>query len=390
MSKRDYYEVLGVGKNATVAEIKTAYRKVAIKYHPDKNPDNPEAENMFKEASEAYEVLSDDNKRRRYDQFGHDGLRGGQDFHQYSNINDIFSQFGDIFSGMGGGGSIFDEFFGTGSTRGGRRRQQGTPGSDLKIKLPLTLEEIATGVEKKLKIKRYTECDVCNGTGAKGGTGMQTCPTCNGAGQIKQVSRSVFGQFVNISACPSCNGTGQIIKEKCDSCHGDGRVQTEETVTVNIPAGVEAGNYLPVREKGHAGKQGGPAGDLIVVIDEKKHEHFTRNGNDLLYNLYISYPQAALGAELSIPTLNGEDTINIEPGTQPGSSIKMRAKGIPELNGYGKGDLVVLVNVHVPTKLNSEEKEMLNQLNKMENINPNHKDTKKHKDFFEKVKEAFF
>ncbi len=388
MSKRDYYEILGIDRNADNTQIKSAYRKVAIKYHPDKNPDNPEAENMFKEASEAYEVLSDSNKRARYDRFGHEGLRGGQDYHQYTNINDIFSHFGDVFGGMGGG-SVFDEFFGGGSGRR-QRRQQGTPGADLKIKLPLTLEEIATGVEKKIKVKRFMQCDACNGTGAKSGTGMQTCNSCHGSGQIKQVSRSVFGQFVNIATCPSCNGTGQIIKEKCGVCHGEGRKQGEETVTVNIPAGVESGNYMPVREKGHAGKQGGPTGDLIVVIDEKPHEHFTRNGNDLIYNLYISYPQAALGAEISIPTLQGEDTVNIEPGTQPGTAIKLRAKGIPELNGYGKGDIVVLVNVHVPSKLNSREKELLDELNDMENINPNKKDTKKHKDFFEKVKEAFF
>jgi molecular chaperone DnaJ len=388
MSKRDYYEILGIDKNADTAQIKSAYRKIAIKYHPDKNPDNPDAENMFKEASEAYEVLSDSNKRARYDRFGHDGLRGGQDYHQYTNINDIFSHFGDIFGGMGGG-SVFDEFFG-GSSGRRQRRQQGTPGSDLKIKLPLTLEEIATGVEKKIKVKRLMECEACNGTGAKSGTGLHTCSTCQGTGQIKQVSRSVFGQFVNITTCPSCNGSGQIIKEKCEVCNGEGRTPGEETITVKIPAGVESGNYLPVRDKGHAGKQGGSTGDLIVIIDEKPHEHFTRNGKDLIYNLYISYPQAALGAEIAIPTLQGEDTVNIEPGTQPGTAIKLRAKGIPELNGYGKGDLVVLVNIHVPAKLNSNEKELLKQLNEMENINPKNKDSKKHKDFFEKVKEAFF
>lgn len=387
MAKRDYYEVLGIDKNADTTTIKSAYRKVAIKYHPDKNPDNKEAEEKFKEASEAYEVLSDSNKRSRYDRFGHEGLRGGQDYRQYTDMDDIFSSFGDIF---GGGGSIFDEFFGTGARRGGRQRQQGIPGSDLKVTMKLTLEEVAKGVAKKIKIKRFTECEACNGTGAKSGTGMQTCRTCNGAGQVRQVQRSVFGQFVNITTCPECSGTGHIIKEKCEVCHGEGRTKVEETVSVNIPAGVESGNYLPVRGKGHAGKQGGPSGDLIVVIEEKEHEHFIRQGNDILYQLNISYPQAALGADISIPTLDGEDSVAIEPGTQPGATIKLRAKGIPELNGYGKGDLKIIINVYVPTKLNSDEKRILNELNELENINPNKKETKKHKDFFDKIKEALF
>lgn len=387
MAKRDYYEILGVEKSADAGQLKSAYRKLALKYHPDKNPDNPEAEDRFKEAAEAYEVLKDPQKRQRYDQFGHEGLRGGQDYHRYSNPEDIFSAFGDIF---GSGGSIFDEFFGGGSRRGARtRRSQGEPGSDLRIRLVLTLEEIATGVEKKLKVKRKIACDSCNGSGAKADSGYNTCHTCNGAGEIRQVSRSMFGQFVNISVCQTCNGAGRLIKEKCTKCHGDGRMSTEETVTVKIPAGVEDGNYLPIRGKGNAGKNGGPSGDLIVVIQEKEHKDFIRQGDDIIHQLTISYPDAVLGGEFEIPTLEGTTEITVEPGTQAGSNIRLRHKGIPSLNSHTRGDLKVIINIHVPHKVNTDEKELLDQLSKSENISPNSKGAKKHKDFFDKVKEIF-
>ncbi|MFA5511554.1 MAG: DnaJ domain-containing protein, partial [Candidatus Kapaibacterium sp.] len=261
MSKKDYYEILGVGKNASIDEIKSNYRKMALKYHPDKNPDNPEAENLFKEAAEAYEVLSNEDKRARYDRYGHEGLRGGQDYHSYSNINDIFSSFGDIF---GGRGSIFEEYFNT----GGRQRYSGERGSDIRIRLPLTLNEIAEGVTKTLKIKHNVSCNDCHSTGAKSGSGKKSCSVCGGSGEVRQVSRSIFGQFVNISVCNACNGSGQIIVEKCPACNGESRVMAEEKIQVKIPAGVEEGNYIPMSGKGHAGKMGGPAGDLLVIIEE--------------------------------------------------------------------------------------------------------------------------
>ncbi len=385
MVKRDYYEVLGVGKNASTAEMKAAYRKLALEFHPDRNPDNKEAEEKFKEASEAYEVLSDNDKRTRYDQFGHNGLRGGQDFHQYTNINDIFSTFGDIF----GGGSIFDDFFGGGSGKSGRR-QQGERGPDLKIRLQLTLEEIANGTQKTLKIKRYIVCDECKGSGAKGSSGHSTCHSCSGSGEIRQVSRSMFGQFVNISTCPTCNGEGRIIKERCTKCHGESRVRTEDKVEIEIPAGVESGNYLPVRGKGNAGRRGGQYGDLIVIMDEKEHDVFTRNGHNVLFRQSISYPDAALGADIEVPTLYGTEKIRIDAGTQPNTTITLKDKGIPKLNSYGQGDQIVIVDVYVPTKLSSAEKELMKQLADSDNIHPKNDTAKRKKDFFDRVKDAFF
>ncbi len=391
MSKRDYYEVLGVSKTATVEEIKSSYRKLAMKYHPDRNEGDKEAEERFKEASEAYEILSDETKRARYDQYGHQGLRGGQDFHQYNNINDIFSQFGDIFGG-GGAGSIFEEFFGGGGGRrgGGARRSAGQPGTDLKVRLPLTLEEIATGVEKTIKIKRQRECDTCKGSGAKAGSGQSVCPTCQGQGEIRQVSRSMFGQFVNISTCSNCGGSGQVIKDHCETCKGEGRVNGETTIKVNVPAGVSEGNYIPIRGKGNAGRRGGQAGDVIVVIQELSHQHFRRDGDDIIYDLTISFPDAAMGGEVTVPTLTGTSAISIQAGTQPGTVLKMRDKGIPHLNAHGKGDQLIHVNIYVPSKLSAREKELLKELSASENVAPK-KSKKNSKDgsFFGKVKDAF-
>lgn len=383
MAKKDYYEVLDVPRTASSDEIKAAYRKLALKYHPDRNPDHPEADDLFKEATQAYEVLSDQDKRARYDQYGHEGIRGGMDYTNFGGIDDIFSQFGDIF-----GGSIFGDFFGGGGSRRSHKRSTGERGSDLKIRLPLTLEEIAEGVDKTLKIKHAIGCESCNGSGAKSGSGYATCTTCNGQGEIRQVSRSVFGQFVNISACPHCNGTGKILKEKCDDCGGEGRVQAEDTIKVSIPAGVEEGNYLPLRGRGNAGRRGGPSGDLIVVIEEKEHELFARNGDNILYNLSVSFPEAALGVEKVIPVLGGEDNIKIDAGTQPGSTIVLKNKGITHLNSHGRGDMIVIVNVYVPTKLSSKEKSLIKDLAEMENIAPTNKNKKK--DFFDKVKDTFF
>ncbi|MBL8000052.1 MAG: molecular chaperone DnaJ [Candidatus Kapabacteria bacterium] len=388
--KRDYYEILGVQKSSSADEIKSAYRKLAMKYHPDRNPGDKEAEENFKEATEAYEVLSDSGKRQRYDQFGHQGMRGGQDFHQNVNINDIFSQFGDIFGG-GGNGDIFEQFFGGGGNRrSGGRRQAGEQGSDLKIRLPLSLEEIAAGAEKTLKIKRYRTCDTCSGSGAKSGSKPVTCSTCQGQGEVRHVSRSMFGQMVNIAPCTTCAGTGQIIKDKCGDCSGEGRIQGETTLKVNIPAGVSTGNYIPIRGKGNAGRRGGGAGDVLVIVEEQEHPHFKREGDDVVYDLTISFPDAALGGEVSVPVLGGTASLTIEAGTQPGTVLRMRDKGIPHLNGYGKGDQLVVVNVFVPTKLSSKEKDALRSLAQSENIAPrtgknNGKDT----GFFGKVKEAF-
>jgi len=390
MAKRDYYEILEVPRNATQEEIKKAYRKAALKWHPDRNPNNKEAEEKFKEAAEAYEVLSDENKRRRYDQFGHEGLRAGSDFHTYTNFDDIFRHFSDIF-GSGFGGGIFEEVFSGGRYSSRGRQQVGTPGSDLKIRLKLTLEEIATGVEKKLKVRRWKVCDVCNGSGAKSGASKITCPVCNGSGEIRQVSRSVFGQFVSVTTCSNCRGEGKIIKDRCTACGGEGRVHGETTIKVNVPAGVSEGNYIPLHGQGNAGQRGGEPGDLIVVIEEEPHKIFTRNGDDIILDLLISFPQAALGCEVEVPTLTGRSKLKIEPGTQSGKILRMRGKGIPNLRGEYKGDQLVRVNVWIPTRLSKEDRELLKQLAKSENIQPREGDTSANSDksFFERMKDIF-
>lgn len=391
MSKRDYYEVLGVSRDADTEEIKKAYRKLALKYHPDRNPSNKEAEEKFKEATEAYEVLSDSQKRHRYNQFGHDGLRPGTDYHGYTDVNEIFSTFSDIFGG-GFGGGIFEEVFGGGRGKRGRTRTHaGTPGSDLKIRLRLTLEEIASGSEKKLKIKRWKQCELCSGTGARSTSSHAACPVCSGTGEIRQVSRSVFGQFVNISTCSNCNGEGRVIKDLCPECNGEGRVHGESTIKVNVPAGVTSDHYIPLRGQGNAGRRGGPPGDLIVVIDEEPHKLFTRSGDDIILDLLISFPEAALGAEIEVPTLTGRANLRIDPGTQSGKILRMREKGISHLNGYGRGDQLVRVNVWIPTRLTSKEKELLRQMAESDSIKPKEGDTSVHSDksFFERMKKVF-
>lgn len=383
MTKRDYYEILSVNRTATIEEIKSSYRKLAMKHHPDKNPGNKEAEETFKELAEAYEVLSDPNKRQRYDQFGHQGV-SGTGFHGFDNINDIFSHFGDIFGGFAGGGSIFDEFFG-GSRGSGRSQNNG--GSDLKISLKLTLEEIADGVEKTIKVKKYKTCSKCEGTGAKHGSGHIKCTNCNGTGEIKHVSRSIFGQFINVSMCSTCGGEGRIIKEKCEDCHGDGRVKSESTIKINVPAGVQEGNYIPLRGQGNAGVRGGSAGNLIVLIEEEKHKYFERSNDDIIYELEVSIVDAVIGADVVVPTLSGKAKLTIDPGTQPGKLLRMKNKGIKNLNGYGRGDQIIRVNIHIPSKLNSREKELLNELGKSENFKPRSssasKEKKKEKRFFD-------
>lgn len=388
MTKRDYYEVLGVSRSASADEIKKAYRQMALKYHPDRNPGNKEAEERFKEAAEAYDVLSDPEKRRKYDQFGYEGVRGtaARDF---TDINDIFTTFGDIFGGSFGG-SIFDEVFGGTRTRRRSASYSGTPGSDLRVTLRLTLEEIATGVEKKIKVKRLKRCDTCGGSGVKPGSGKDTCPQCHGSGELRQVSRSMFGQFVNITTCPTCGGEGRIIRQLCSTCGGEGRVHGETTIKVNVPPGVAEGNYIPLQGQGNAGRRGGPAGDLIVEIQEEPHPYFTRNGDDIIYDLLISFPTAALGGEVEIPTLTSKAKLTIDPGTPPGRMLKMRERGLPHLNGHGRGDQLVRVNIWVPQRLNAREKELLRELAKSEHINPSEEDRRStSKGFFEKVRDAF-
>lgn len=382
--KRDYYEVLGVGKNAPADEIKKAYRKLAMQYHPDRNPGNPEAEERFKESAEAYEVLSNEDKRRRYDQFGHDGLRGG-DSQGFSDINDIFSRFGDVFGGAFGG-SIFDEVFG-GGRQSRRRPGSGTPGSDLKLQVTLTLEEIATGVEKTLKVKRTVPCETCSGKGAKKGSTPATCSVCKGTGELRQVSRSLFGQFVNVVACTNCGGEGTVIRDPCATCGGDGRVPGERTVKVKIPAGAGDGNYIPLQGQGNAGRRGGQAGDLIVYIKEEEHAHFVRDNENVLYDLFLSYPDLVLGTEVDVPTLGGKAMLKVPAGTPSGQMFRMRDKGIPRLNGSGRGDQIVRISVFVPTSLSSKERDAIRELNGFSGVQP--KEERPKKGFFGKVFDAF-
>jgi molecular chaperone DnaJ len=384
MSKRDYYEVLGVSKSASADDLKKAYRKKAMEYHPDRNKDNPDAERLFKEAAEAFDVLKDPQKKARYDQFGHQGMNSGgfrePDYQGFS-MDDIFSQFGDIFGQdmFGGGG---------GRGRSRSRRSAGRPGDDMRLNLKLTLEEIAFGVEKKIKVKKHTTCDSCKGTGAKTSDDFMTCPTCNGMGEVRQVSRTMFGQFVNVQPCPSCQGEGRTIRNKCSSCSGEGRVKGEETVKVKIPSGVGKGNYLTLRGQGNAGLRGGPAGDLIVVIDEMEHEYFERKGDDIYYDMQISVADAILGTEVEVPTLKGRAKLRVEPGTQPGKLLRMREKGIQSLNSSNLGDQFVRVNVFIPDQITKEERAALDVLKSSDNFDP----TKKHevnKGFFTRIKEAF-
>ena len=366
MEKRDYYEVLEVPKNATSDEIKKAYRKMAIKYHPDKNPDDKDAEEKFKEAAEAYEVLSNPDKRSRYDQFGHAGLNGQQGF---SGMDDIFSHFGDIFSdlfGGGGGGFSFSSGFGGGGRQAQRHVNRG---SNLRLRVKLNLSEINEGVKKKVKVNKFIPCQHCGGSGAKDNS-FETCPTCNGRGQTVKIQNSIFGQMQTVTTCPNCGGEGKIIKNKCPECQGNGIVKSEEIIELNIPAGVADGMQLSVRGKGNAGARNGIAGDLIILIEEEKDKNLERDGNDLIYNLFISFPQAALGATVEVPIIDGTMEVKIPAGTQSGEIIKLRNKGLPELNGYGRGDLLVNVNVWTPQHLNKEEEKIMKSLLESENMNP--------------------
>lgn len=375
-TKRDLYEVLGVSRNASQDEIKKAYRKLAIQYHPDKNPGDASAEEKFKEIAEAYAILSDQDKRARYDRFGHTATSGAGDFGGFSNIEDIFSAFGDIF----GGG--FGDIFGGGSRR---RRRASNRGGDLQIKLRLTLEEVATGITKKIKVKKYVSCDECNGSGAARDSRAEQCPVCHGTGEMRHVTQSLFGQMINVTTCHRCNGKGTIISNPCRKCDGDGRITGQRNIEINIPAGVSSGNYIPLKGEGNVGKNNGPSGDLIVYIEEQKHEFFERVGNDVVMVLPVSYPQAVLGSSLEIPTLTGKAKINIPAGTQGGKILRMRNKGIPNVHGPGIGDQLVQVQVYIPTRLSVEEKNKIKELENIENLKPS---ADEHKNIFEKFKEA--
>jgi molecular chaperone DnaJ len=378
--KRDYYEVLGVDKSATADEIKKAYRKIALKYHPDRNQGDKEAEEKFKEAAEAYDVLSNPDKRQRYDQFGH-SMGGQQGFGGGAggfSMEDIFAQFGDIF---GGGGFGFSGFGGA-TSRGPRQRR----GSDLRIRVKLTLEEIANGATKTLKIPTYVKCEECKGTGAKNGTSYTTCNTCHGSGHITRVQNTPFGAMQSTSVCPTCEGQGKVITEKCPHCNGQGVERKEQQVTFNIPAGVANDMVLTLRGKGNAPAHGGINGDLLVVIEEIKHPELIRDGNDLIYNLMIDIPTAVLGGSVEVPTISGRARVKIAPGTQPGKVLRLRGKGLPSTDGYGTGDELINIMVYVPENLNDKEKQIFESLKDCERVKPN--DSDKHR-IFSKLKHIF-
>lgn len=387
-AKRDYYEILGVAKTASADEIKKAYRKVAMQYHPDRNPGDKTAEEKFKEAAEAYEILSDADKRAQYDRYGHAGVgNGARGYGGGGNMNmdDIFSQFGDIF-----GDDIFGSFFGgQGGGRGGRggQRARGTRGSNLRVKLKLNFEEIAKGVTKSIKVKKYVGCSTCSGSGAKDKSSIQTCGTCGGSGQVRKVTSTFLGQMQTVTTCPTCNGEGSTITAKCGSCKGEGRVYGEETVTIDIPAGVQEGMQLNVSGKGNAGERGGSPGDLIVLIEEDAHKDLHRDGLNVAYDLYISIPDAIFGANVEVPTIDGRAKIKIPAGTQSGKIFRLKGKGFPAVNSYEKGDQLIHVNVWTPQNVNSEEKSMMEKLQQSDNFQP--KPDKNERSFFDKVREIF-
>lgn len=367
MEKRDYYEVLGIDKNASEAEIKRAYKKKAIQYHPDRNPDDKDAEAKFKEAAEAYDVLRDPQKRARYDQFGHAGLEGAAGFGgagQGMNMDDIFSMFGDIFGGHAG----FGGFGG-----GGRARKPQYRGGDLRLKVRLNYQEIATGVTKKFKVKKKVTCNHCHGSGAEGSGATETCPTCHGSGVVTRTQQSIFGMMQTQSPCPTCGGEGTIIKNKCKECHGEGVVDGEEIIEIKIPAGVADGMIVNVPGKGHAARRAGVPGDIQVYIEEEPHKELLREDNNLIYNLLLDVPTAALGGSVEIPTIDSKVRIKIEPGTQPGKVVRLRGKGLPAVQGYGygTGDLIVNISVYIPETLSKDEKKALEEMQKSDNFAPN-------------------
>lgn len=382
-TKRDFYEILGVSKNANADELKKAYRKKAIEFHPDKNPGDKESEEKFKEAAEAYEVLNDPQKRARYDQYGHAGVSGASGGGGYGgggfggmSMEDIFSNFGDVFGGHFG--------------FGGQQQQRGkrvNRGSNLRVKVKLTLEEIAKGTEKKIKVQKYIPCNTCHGTGAKDGSGHTSCSTCHGRGSVTRITNTILGQMQTTTTCPSCGGEGQIITDKCKTCFGDGIVRGEDVITINIPAGVAEGMQMNVSGKGNAGARGGVNGDLIVVIEEEEHPLLKRDGNNLVFDQMLNFVDAALGTSIEVPTIDGKAKVKIEHGTPAGKVLRLKGKGLPDVQGYGKGDLLVNISIWTPTHLSAEEKKTLEKLRESPNFKPD--PNKKHKSFFDRMKEYF-
>lgn len=390
MAKRDYYEILGVAKGASADEIKKAYRKVAMQYHPDRNPGDKESEEKFKEAAEAYDYLSNPDKKAQYDRFGHAaqgaGGRGGYGGQGGMNMDDIFSNFGDVF-----GDDMFGSFFGGGRQGGGGGgRRQGTRGANLRIKLKMDFGEIANGANKKIKVKKHVACTTCSGSGAKDKGSIQTCSGCGGSGQVRRVTNTFLGQMQTVTTCPSCNGEGSTITQKCGSCKGEGRVYGEETLSLDIPAGVQDGMQLSMSAKGNAGERSGPPGDLLILIEEEKHEELIRRDLDVIYLLHVSFPDAVLGTNVEVPTIDGKAKIKIPAGTQSGKIFRLKGKGFPSFQSYEKGDELVEVNVWSPTNLSHEEKDMLEKLKNSPNFKPGAEAREeKDKSFFDKIKEAF-
>jgi molecular chaperone DnaJ len=387
MSKRDFYEILGVSKSASADEIKKAYRKVAMQFHPDRNPGDKAAEEKFKEAAEAYEILSDTDKKAKYDRFGHQAFGPGTGGGGYSgggmDMNDIFSQFGDVF-----GDDMFGGFFGGGQSRSrGSAKARGQRGSNLRIKLKLNYEEIAGGVNKQVKVKKHVLCTTCGGNGAKDSSSIQTCGTCKGSGQVRKVTNTFLGQMQTVNTCPTCNGEGSTVTAKCTPCKGEGRVYGEETISIDIPAGVQDGMQLSMSGKGNAGERGGSSGDLIIMIEEEQHEFLHRDGLNVSFDLYITIPDAIFGTSVEVPTIDGRAKIKIPAGTQSGKIFRLKGKGFPEVQGYAKGDQLIHVNIWTPQEVSEEEKIALNKMQESENFKP--KPVKGDKSFYDKVKEAF-
>ena len=384
MSKRDYYEILGVGKTASADEIKKAYRKVAMQFHPDRNPGDKGAEEKFKEAAEAYEVLSDADKKAQYDRYGHAGVSSnGRGFSGGGmNMEDIFSQFGDVF-----GEDLFGSFFGGGGGRGRTSRARGIRGSNLRVKIKLTYEEIAKGVTKNIKVKKHVVCNTCSGSGAKDKGSVQTCGTCGGSGQVRRVTNTFIGQMQTVTTCPTCNGEGTTITAKCPACKGEGRVYGEDAISIDIPAGVQEGMQLNLNAKGNAGERGGAPGDLIILIEEEPHKELQRDGMNVAYDLHISFTDAVFGTQLEVPTIDGRAKIKIPAGTQSGKIFRLKGKGFPAVNSYQKGDQLIHVNIWTPQNVSAEEKTMLEKMSHSSNFKP-HPD-KSEKSFLDKMRELF-
>ena len=381
-SKRDFYEILGISKGASADEIKKAYRKVAMQFHPDRNPGDASSEEKFKEAAEAYEILSDPDKRSQYDRFGHSAFGAGRSSSGHGmNMDDIFSQFGDVF-----GDDMFGSFFGGGGRRGGGK-QRGVRGSNLRIRIKLNFEEIAKGASKTVKVKKYINCSTCSGSGAKDKNSTQTCGTCGGNGQVKRVQNTFLGQMQTVTTCPTCNGEGTTITNKCTTCKGEGRIYGEETVTIDIPAGVSEGMQLSMSGKGNIGERNGPAGDLIILIEEEQHAHLHRDGLNVAYDLYISFPDAVFGINTEVPTIDGRAKIKIPAGTQSGKIFRLKGKGFPAINSHEKGDQLIHVNVWTPQNVTPEERDILERMQNSQSFHP--KPDKNDKSFWEKIRETF-